>query len=180
MKVSAIMNLILLGFSNSGKSTMASYLSQKYNFSIYEISKYVMKEYNNQTQYKTPIEFCDNCFLNGYLTKFTQIMIQDAILDTSNKVFVGPRSIEEMKIINDFFSDVQTVGILADYRLRATRHVISSRSKVNNGTLMDRDIIECKWGLKDRIILQSEYVIDNSKDLDTFYRCIDNLILSYH
>ena len=167
------MDIIIIGFSNSGKSTMANYLAEKYNFKVYEISKYVMLEFVKQSDFKMPVDFCDNYYENNKLSYFTIKMLEDVLLEEEKRIFVGPRSSKEIKLITDSFKSAILVGVVADFDIRNRRFEVSRMRKHKNKELKERDIIESKWGLSDELINQCDSVIYNMSSINDFYYNID-------
>ncbi len=167
--------VIVIGFSNSGKSTLARYIGQKHNYDIFEISKYVMEGYIGQTIFDTPIDFCDDCFHNGTLTQFAQRMIVESLQSDSKKVFVGPRTFEETELIKKMYPDAVVVGVVCDIVYRQKRYTISQMGKIPNRTLEERNEIEGRWGLSEEYIACSDRVIENNGSLEEYYARIDEM-----
>lgn len=103
-------------------------------------------------------------------------MIDEVNSKEDNKVFVGPRSKEEIDIIKSLSPDAKIVGIISDFDVRYNRYQITKKIKSKNKTLRERDIIEKSWGLTDTFIKQSDHLIINNGNLEKFYQAIDGII----
>lgn len=167
------MNVILVGYAGSGKSTIAKEL-EKNGFRIVEISDFVKKYYDmDGANDKTLLEYAHRMYLEGKFLKFVKEATRNLECE-HGMVFVGPRRKAEITYIKEHFKIDLTIGVLCDDKIRYMRR--KSQSKKNlNINFERRDKVERSWGM-DEIFECCDYLLDNSmKPREETLEIISNL-----
>lgn len=160
-------NIVLIGYSGVGKTTLADYIVKKYNFKKIEIGD-IVKKCKTESDYEGfPLQYANYIFKKYDYNYFVKIALAQHELISEPIVIVGPRTMKELNYILQIFkNNILTVGICSKKYNRYKRY-----KKIDNSAIKVRDKIESSWGL-DELIKNCDILIDNNDTLEQLYNKI--------
>lgn len=141
------MNIILIGRSGAGKSSIAYELSKRMNYEVYEVGNYVKEKYmlenklvtldnnSNQPEKYSSSEIMHSRlnYVNSKIEKygknyFLKEMVKE--IKNENVILCGLRSIEEVEYIVSKWSDFFLVGVVSDEDIILSRFISRDSNKL--------------------------------------------------
>ncbi len=170
--------VIIAGLARSGKDAMADYLCGKHGFKKFVMSDALineMKKQNMETDKKTISEFGDSLREKDGMGAVAKLVMKRIEEENPEKiVIVGPRSVEEIEIFKENFSDVEIVKIESDKSKRFERK--SAEDPQDEKSFFGRDERDVKNKGLEKVLRMADKTIENNGTLEELYRKADELI----
>jgi dephospho-CoA kinase len=165
--------VLLCGFDKSGKSTSSKFFFDS-GFQIFECGAVVKSLIDS----KNKIEISQFYESNMYeLNKLIYEKICSKYEENTSLLIIGVRSTELLNLIKNKFNNLIIIFINSDLDQRYKRYL--SHNKINSllsfFDFKENDAIQIRWGLN-KIKLQSNYLIDNKLDLQSFQQIIESIL----
>ncbi|HUB81959.1 MAG TPA: caspase family protein [Bryobacteraceae bacterium] len=161
--------ILLLGPSNSGKTTFGQYFASKYGYVHIEMSSFVWQRRQRNLGFPGAVpEFIEQVWRQ----EGKDIIAKDLLASApeAEKVFVcGARTVEEIELLRSQDWNCQTIFLYASSSVRYERYVKSGQMKTYDlgyRDLVSRDFRELSWGLARAATMPDVELIINHDGLD--------------
>lgn len=165
----------LIGKTSSGKTTLSKHFIRHFNYQVFEIGDYVRRAYSNIFTDKTLLEFANSYYTEGKLTFFLKSAIEDSLSCKNNILFVGIRTLEEIKYLKSVYPNITIILINCSDENREKRYY---KLSIDKDSFQKRNQIENIWMHDLLNFTTPDYVIFNDGTLSELYQQIDDLFLS--
>lgn len=160
-------SLIVVGYSGSGKSTIAAMLASATKLTALEMGDIVREDAAAHSPPREPLAHATAVFESGSVTRFAAMLAERVSGMTRPVIVVGPRRPEEIKLLRAAIGPAVCVGLSVDKATRRKRQ----RGRLENEfrpdflrSWADRDEVERVWGL-DTSLAQADFLIDGGAPL---------------
>ena len=161
--------IIIIGPSNSGKTTIGKWLASYTGRQHVELSDYVWNKYNSAKETGSIIDFVDNI----WRTDKTKTIFADELIEEHEKnklgplVICGPRCDDEVARLKQYFKNAIVIGIEADASKRFKRLKIRKRDRytMTMEEFLLKDYREYSWGMSLALGNMTDFLIVNNGTL---------------
>ncbi|MEM5875066.1 MAG: AAA family ATPase [Candidatus Aenigmatarchaeota archaeon] len=182
----------LSGYAASGKTEVANYLKEKYNFTVLEFSQIIeeeakklglIKENLGLEEKKRVLSEVGSIIRKKYNDEavFARLLIKKIVEENKDKVVVtGFRSLNEVEVFREKFKyNFYLIWIETDVKLRYERRKAQDPDfNLSFEEFLERDKNDViKLGL-DKIKEISDIIIENNSNIEDLKKRIDNLLKS--
>lgn len=173
--------IVILGMCGSGKSVFCDYLEKKHDFKrIYfgEVTFDKLKESGLEVSPDNERMMREKLRQDGGMGVYATLnipKIKDAI-NTSDVLVESLYSWDELKILQENFSNITTIAIVVDKHIRYERLEKREYRPLTKEEAAKRDLSETENIKKCEPIANADYYIMNNGTIDEFYERCDEVL----
>jgi dephospho-CoA kinase len=152
-------SLVIVGYSGSGKTSVAQELSSATGVPVVEVGSVVRSSAGGNDASQSALLHADDVFRNGDVTRFVRRALgNDRQLPV---LIVGIRRREELEYVRSRLGRCTVVALTASEDTRRARQALRSGRRLDGGRKewRERDAVETRWGLTE-VIRTADYVVD--------------------
>ena len=177
VEISNLEIYLLVGFSASGKSTIAKHLSN-YGFGVIECGD-IVRQFLIQNDWKKSTsefhEYMKKTQGNTYLfADINSEIIRLATIGVKKIVILGIRTYELFELLIKTYNIKHSIFIESEIQSRFQRYIKSQNNRIGETVLNlsdfgEQDKLHCKWGLK-KIKNKCNHIITNDNTINNFVK----------
>lgn len=153
-------NLIIVGQSGAGKTTLATALGERTGLARVELGHIVRAEAAARGA-GSPLLYADQVFRRGDGAHFAARLVARLPL-CGALIFVGPRRPEEVNLIQRRVGSAVVVALDAPERVRVARRIEQAEHVGDDRWLERRDDTEAGWGLGE-LVSHADMLLDGTR-----------------
>lgn len=167
----------VIGKLSSGKTTLANYVHEHFNYGIYEIGDYVRKEYGRTSTDMTLLEFSNAYYKMGQLSRFFLLAVRDAQTCAQDILFNGIRTLEEFLYLKKKYPQAIILKVNCSETNREHRYY---KYDIDRVSFQERNQIETIWMHDLLNCITPDYTIYNDGSIDELYEKINTLFSKFN
>lgn len=168
------MVLVIIGDNASGKTTVSTYLKEKYGFEVVDIGDFVRRNYNLYAKSGQSLaEYAQWAVETDYIKSITYEAINSVDMNrNSNLIFSGVRTLQGLLLIIERVQKLKIIKIECSLANRKKRYFKAKNDHIN---FEDRNNQESKWMESIYNSIHIDFTIDNNFNEEQLMESIDEV-----